>query len=463
MWICSHLRLLSTVIFLTILYYADILSDFAVLLNYYRAHEYGFFGVTTFAIFSSLLAQILYSPLLSIYHDHTSPVTTLSCTFRLVLSTLYGTPFYLLYKFLVLQCCRLAKGSRDELQLAKISDSDANPHSMDIAMLHHIPMIDEQQREDPHMIDDSFLDSGVLTESVKLHLLQNMVDDLVRYSLLKSCFQSSVHVFVQAVVIGEYYLFSDQTRRSHRDDIALSTNDVLLFPDTVDEVYLLNISCIISFVSLCTASWSQISEILKSSPVLELNVCIPSLFVLRAILESTLRVLRFMAVAVVFGALYGVIVMVAEMAWKVVVLSRCDRKRKSARIRRREDRKRKSSGYSGRIEVDRNGKQLVMDQAAYSPMASSSNSIDGGRCRCRCDLALWKGMASWMLFSRERFEYIPYLMRSTDIVLWTVLLIGGTCVAVQVTDAKIDAVCPQFLQFQVCRMMLYYASILMVI
>merc|ERR1712224_256357 len=142
------------------------------------------------------------------------------------------------------------------------------------------------------------------------------------------------------------------------------------------------------------------------------------------------------------------------MGWKGVVLSRCDRQRQRKRVRRREERK--SSGYSGRIQLDDDGK-MVGDPAAYSPMAESVQnshvdiqSISGRQCRCPCpcDLALVKGVASWMLFSRERFEYTPYLMRFTDIVLWTVMLIGGTCVGVKVTDAKIDQVCPQFLQIQ---------------
>ena len=433
--IFTHLRLLFSIIISICLYYADILSDIAVVANYYKANENGFFGISCFAILSSLLAQILYSPLLSIYRQNAQQISTPSCIFRLLLSSIYLTPIWILYKFLNLQCCRFAKGSRDELQLAKISDIDDNNNNYSNKLNLNNSNIDEQQKQDPNMIDTSFLDDGILTETQKCQLLTNMVDDMVRYSFVKSCFQSSINVFIQIFVLGEYYFFSDETRKSTKDAIALSENDILLFPDTRDEVYLLFLSTTISFICLCTASWSQISDLVKTSVISELNWCIPFLFRLRAIFESMLRVLRFMIVSVVFGAMYGIIMIAVEILWKWLVLS-CHSKKRQARKRRKQ--RRKESGYSG--------------GDGYAEM---NNNWDGIKKKCECDWEVYKGIASWMLFSRERFQKTPCLMRFTDIILWTVVCLIATCVAIQFTPfGRLDTVCNQFLQFQVCMICL---------
>jgi len=447
MMICIHTRLLLSIMISVLLYYLDVLTDIAVLTHYWRAHEIGFFGITSFAIFASLLAQVLYSPLLSIYRDRVQQqISTPSCIFRLLLSAMYCTPLYLLYKFLHLQCCRFAKGSRDELQLAKISDADSSSYNQ--RMIDH----DEQQKQDPNMIDGAYLDAGVLTERVQFRLLTNMVDDVVRFSFVKSCFQSSINVFVQIFVLGEYFLFRDETRSSTADTISLSGNDVLSFPRDTQQVYLLMLSTAFSFVCLCTASWSQISDLIVSSPQSELNYCIPFLFRLRAVFESSLRVLRFMSLTVVFGAIYGVYLVLTEVAWKTLILCCCDsqtRRKRKAKKQRKRSRSRSRSRSKNEAGVHGSSEAAGNAGNGYAQLSDWQRDRDRDiRCEC-CEMELYKSVASWLLFSRERVEKNPCLMRFTDTVLWTAIIFAGTVLVNEYAHVgKLDGLCEEFLQFQ---------------
>merc|ERR1711933_623803 len=100
--------------------------------------------------------------------------------------------------------------------------------------------------------------------------------------------------------------------------------------------------------------------------------------------------------------------------------------RKARKLRKQ---KRKESGYSG---------------DGYSQMNGNKKKM-----KCECDWEVYTGIASLMLFSRERFEKNPCLMRFMDIILWTVICLIATCVAIQFTPfGRLDTVCNEFLQFQ---------------
>eukprot|EP01084_Bolivina_argentea_P008524 15946_1 len=365
-WICSHVRLLTSIITSVLLYYFDILTDIAVLYNYYLADENVFFGISIFAIFSSLLAQIIFSPLLSIYrHSNEEHISIFLCVFRLSLSILYLTPLYLLYKFLSLQCCRFAKGSKDELQLARIEDTQINNNNS-----YSI----EEQRQDPNMI--VFNSDNILTQERKYTILSNMLDDAIRYSFIKSCFQSSINIFIQIFILGKFYLLNG----SHSN---IEIN-----------IFLLDVSALISFICLCNASWYQISDVLINNLPKHIYGYNIFLFRLRSILESAIRTLRFMIISVTFGAMYGVAMIGIEIFYKYIILI-CNKYK--------------------------------------------CNSIQ-----------LYKTIGSLMLFSKEIFKKNPCLIRFVDVILWTVLLLIGAILSIQILNFGNfkNGICDTFLQFQ---------------
>ena len=107
------------------------------------------------------------------------------------------------------------------------------------------------------------------------------------------------------------------------------------------------------------------------------KLCRTILFRLRAFIETVIRALRFMMISSIYGGLIGFIVLFVEILWKWSLLSCC---------------------------------------------CCITNKIRGNNDKLPFGFKVY-AVATWMVFSHERFQNWPYFIRILDIFLWTIICV----------------------------------------
>eukprot|EP01084_Bolivina_argentea_P311971 540072_1 len=295
-------------------YYAGLYANYQVIRDYISSLAYGYAVITCIALFGGLMAQSFWanSALLIYKNRH-------SFWLSFLISMFFGTPFYIWLTLLFLQCQK----------------NIYNKHKYE------------------QFIDNSWL----------------------RYNLVINFFQSPVLECIQIYIVGQYLLYSEETRKIHG----------ITYPNTNIEFYFLLYACYGSFRGLSDAAWSRIEPMVKS---VDGEVGGRSrtqrviLFRVRAFIETLLRALRFMMVSSIYGGLIGFIILLIEVIWKFALASCC-------------------CYITKQIPV-----KYTFGQKIYAA-------------------------ATWLIFSHERFGLkLAYLMRITDIFLWTLFCVGLSIIGV---------------------------------
>eukprot|EP01084_Bolivina_argentea_P018274 34019_1 len=331
-------------------YYNDVISDYLVLKDYFHTQEYGYFGITIFAMFCSLTAQTIFSKSVT-----TFKVTNTSTCLRILISMCYGTPLFILFYMINNEwVCK----KRLKTQFPVNTNQNSN-------------------------------DNNTSDVEMKFMILDESIIENDRISIFKSYFQSSILTFVQVYILAQYIILKP-------------ANITLNYPSTTTQFIILLWSTCMSFKSLSDCAWGRIEVFISNTQ--GVGTGIKFLFRIRAIIETFIRALRFMICSIIFynllyGGSIGIIILLLEFIWKFIVC-----------------------WWFGR------GKQGIhMRFRLYT-------------------------VATWMIFSHERFKQYPYFMRVCDIFIWTALI---TIIPIAITYTHLldhtldfDGVCTDFLQFR---------------
>eukprot|EP01083_Nonionella_stella_P094360 264691_1 len=325
-------------------YYNDVVSDYLVLKDYFFAHEFGYFGITCFAMICSVTAQTIYSKSVTTF---SKDVTNTPKCLRILISMCYGTPLFIIYY--MIQYEWLCK------KRTKTQQTPANANEMELKFM---------------ILDESIIESN-------------------RISTFNAYFQSSILTFVQVYILSQYIILKPQ-------HITLS------YPSTTIQFGILLWSTTMSFKALADCAWARIEGFISKTDGVGTGVKL--LFRLRAIIETFIRALRFMICTMILQNVFhdgvvGIAVLLLEFIWKYIVCWWFAR---------------------GKDNMDLNFKIYTV--------------------------------ATWMIFSHERFKKYPYFMRICDIFIWTAFLVVIPIIFayVHALDDMLhfDGICVQFLQFR---------------
>eukprot|EP01083_Nonionella_stella_P008629 24905_1 len=305
--ILKRFKLISLTTWSIFAYYNALYPNYQVMGDYIGSGEYGYCSVTALAILFSLLAQTFYCKKLSIYEN------TPYCIAAFV-SILYCTPLVLLVSFIKWQC---QKG-----------------------------------------VDNT------------IKYQQYVNGDMQRIGLITNFFEAPVLVCIQIYIIGQFILYSDDTRQ---------TNHITYPSNNIAFLWLLY-AAITSFKRLSDAAWTRISDMIKGvdgTVEQRSKLCRTILFRIRAFAETLIRALRFMMVSSIYGGLIGFLLLFIEVLWKWSLLSCC---------------------------------------------CCVTDKIRGNKDKLAIGFKIY-AVATWMVFSHERFQNWPYFMRILDIFLWTFICV----------------------------------------
>ena len=194
--------------------------------------------------------------------------------------------------------------------------------------------------------------------------------DMEKISLITDFFEAPILLCIQIYIIGQYILYSNTTR----------DNNHISYPSNMYEFGWLLYAALTSFKRLSDAAWKRISDMIKGCHGMvegRSKLCRTILFRLRAFIETIIRAMRFMMISSIYGGLFGFVILFIEISWKYALLSCC---------------------------------------------CCITNKIRGNQDKLAFGFKVY-AVATWMVFSHERFQNWPYFMRILDIFIWSIICI----------------------------------------
>ena len=195
--------------------------------------------------------------------------------------------------------------------------------------------------------------------------------DMEKIGLITNFFEAPILVCIQIHIIGQFILYSSQT---------MELNNIN-YPSNNREFAWLLYAAITSFKGLSDGAWTRICDMISGcdgSVDGRSKTCRTILFRMRAFIETLIRALRFMMVSSIYGGIFGFGILIIEVLWKWSLLSCC---------------------------------------------CCITNKIRGNKNKLSFGFKVY-AVATWMVFSHERFQNWPYFMRILDIFVWTSICIS---------------------------------------